>query len=329
MRPSTEEIPTVSMNVPTKLTVFAAGLTVSFGAAFGVGALLDPTDDEPTGGGHAMAPAAEHGSDPAAESSSHGEDAAPGTPEHGADAASKQDATPTAALPGGLSVSQDGYAIVPERTRFAAGRPATLRFTVTDRRGQPVRDGYEVEAERELHLIVVRRDATGFQHLHPRRDPSGVWSVPLTLPDAGSYRMLADFTIAGDRRTLGVDLDVPGPFAPASPAAPSDTAAVDGLDVRLTGGPLRAGEHAAMDFRVTRDGRPVAGLQPYLGAKGHLVALREGDLGYLHVHPDEDDAPGTIPFMAEFPSPGRYRLFLQFQTGGTVHTAPLTVEVTR
>jgi hypothetical protein len=67
-----------------------------------------------------------------------------------------------------------------------------------------------------------------------------------------------------------------------------------------------------------------------LGAKGHLVALREGDLAYLHVHPEEQAsvAPGTVAFAATYPSAGRYRLFLQFRAGGRVHTAPVTQEVT-
>jgi hypothetical protein len=75
---------------------------------------------------------------------------------------------------------------------------------------------------------------------------------------------------------------------------------------------------------VTRDGRPVA-VEPYLGAKGHLVALRQGDLAFLHVHPDES----SLRFMAEFPTAGRYRLFLQFKTQGRVHTAAFTQEVSR
>ena len=45
-------------------------------------------------------------------------------------------------------------------------------------------------------------------------------------------------------------------------------------------------------------------LQPYLGADGHLVALREGDLAFLHVHPEEGAEPGQIRFAAEFPSAG-------------------------
>ena len=57
---------------------------------------------------------------------------------------------------------------------------------------------------------------------------------------------------------------------------------------------------------VSRDGEPVTDLQPYLGAYGHLVALRDGDLGYLHVHPEGDTGPGPeIAFGTEFPSAGR------------------------
>jgi hypothetical protein len=77
-------------------------------------------------------------------------------------------------------------------------------------------------------------------------------------------------------------------------------------------------------FTVTRDGRPVA-IGDYLGAKGHLVALREGDLAFLHVHPDER----SLRFEATFPTAGRYRLFLQFQVDGRVHTAEFTREVGR
>ena len=75
---------------------------------------------------------------------------------------------------------------------------------------------------------------------------------------------------------------------------------------------------------MTRNGAPVA-VQDYLGAKGHLVALRQGDLAFLHVHPDEH----SLRFMAAFPTPGRYRLFLQFKTEGRVHTAAFTQEVSR
>ena len=88
--------------------------------------------------------------------------------------------------------------------------------------------------------------------------------------------------------------------------------------------PARAGAQSELAFTVTRDGEPAA-VAPYLGAKGHLVALRQGDLAFLHVHPDE----GRPTFMATFPTAGTYRLFLQFRAEGRVHTAAFTREVAR
>lgn len=86
---------------------------------------------------------------------------------------------------------------------------------------------------------------------------------------------------------------------------------------------------------MAKDGRRVTGLQPYLGAYGHLVALRAGDLAYVHVHPggepgDGGTRPGPGPrpavsFTATAPSAGAYRLFLDFKHQGEVRTAAFTV----
>ena len=175
-----------------------------------------------------------------------------------------------------------------------------------------------------MHLIVVRRDLRRFQHLHPTQDRSGAWSTPLTLPDAGVYHAFADFQIGGERHTLGVDLFAAGRFAPLALPPESATASVDGYDVQFEeehGG----ADHPELRFTVTRAGAPVADLQPYLGARGHLVMLRAGDLAYAHVHPLSADA---LAFATDDLAPGRYRLFLQFRHAGTVHTAAFTRAVT-
>jgi hypothetical protein len=165
-----------------------------------------------------------------------------------------------------------------------------------------------------MHLIVVRRDLTGFQHLHPTMAADGTWSVPVTLPDAGAYRVFADFSVDETPHTLAGDLAVDGAVRSVALPASASRAEVDGLVVTASG----------LDFAVTRGGAPVE-LMDYLGAKGHLVALREGDLAFLHVHPDER----SLRFEATFPTAGRYRLFLQFQVDGRVHTAEFTREVGR
>ena len=178
-----------------------------------------------------------------------------------------------------------------------------------------------------MHLIVVRRDLTGFQHLHPTMNADGTWAVPVTLPEAGSYRVFADFKHDGTAQTLGSDLAVDGKASYRALPAQGSQARTDGYEVELAGGTSSAGAESELGFAVSRDGEAVP-VEPYLGADGHLVALREGDLAFLHVHPIETGG-GAIRFGTEFPSEGDYRLFLQFKDEGRVHTAAFTRAVTR
>jgi hypothetical protein len=189
-----------------------------------------------------------------------------------------------------------------------------------------VRD-YDVEHEKRMHVIVVRRDGHGFQHVHPRLGDDGVWRAPLTLHEAGSYRVFADFVHAGEAETLASDLAVDGNADYRPLPAPATTARTsDGYDVSLDAEEPRAGDEAELSFTVSRGGETVR-TERYLGAGGHLVALREGDLAYLHVHPEEHGA--AVSFMTEFPSEGRYRLYFQFKHAGRVHTAEFTQQVAR
>jgi hypothetical protein len=223
----------------------------------------------------------------------------------------------------GLAVSDAGLTLKLARADAETGRPFALAFRIVDRRGQTVRD-FDVEHTKRMHLIVVRRDMTGFQHLHPTQQADGSWTVPVALPEAGTYRVFADFSHDGTPRTLADDLQVDGTVRSHVLPAPAQRVTVDGLQVRLTEGASHADAESELGFTVTRSGRRVA-VQDYLGAKGHLVALRQGDLAFLHVHPDED----SLKFMATFPTAGNYRLFLQFKVDGRVHTAAFTQEVSR
>jgi hypothetical protein len=252
---------------------------------------------------------------------------------HGGGAAG-EDASSEAAVPG-LAVSAGGVSLRLDRTALPRGRRAQLSFTIVGADGRPVRD-FEEEQEKRMHLIVVRRDTRGFQHLHPTMGPDGRWSTPITVPEAGSYRVFADFQRDGEKSTLAADLTVDGAvdWQPL-PAPSSTTRTPGGYEVELTGGRSRAGAESELEFTVSRNGEPVR-TEPYLGAGGHLVALREGDLGYLHTHPAEHDDGGqepehaeAVPFATEFPSENRYRLFFQFKHQGRVHTAAFTRDVTR
>jgi hypothetical protein len=223
-----------------------------------------------------------------------------------------------------------GISLRPVEQPLQAGGAATWRFTVTDCEGNAIRD-FEREQTKLLHLIVVRSDMTGYQHLHPTLQRDGTWSVEIDFAEPGRYRAIADFITGGRKYVLGTTLVVPGSARPAALPAPSTTAASDGYEVSLDRpAALTAGREAELTFKVTRDGSPVTDLEPYLGAYGHLVALHAGDLAYSHVHPvGEAVDRGAVTFDAELHKAGTYRLFLQFQTHGLVHTVALTQEVTR
>jgi hypothetical protein len=226
----------------------------------------------------------------------------------------------------GLAVSADGMTVELERTELPQGRSAEIAFRIVGSDGQPVRD-FDTEHEKKMHLIVVRRDLTGFQHLHPSLDADGTWRATTTIPEAGSYRVFADFSHDGEAQTLASDIAVDGEVDwQQLPAETNRATTADGYDVEVIGDSTSAGREAELRFTVTRDGQPVA-VQPYLGAGGHLVALREGDLAYLHVHPTGGPGRGPISFMTDFPTEGRYRLFLQFKHEGKVHTAAFRRDV--
>jgi hypothetical protein len=224
----------------------------------------------------------------------------------------------------GLAVTSNGLTLSMPTTELPRGRTTDLRFRVLDDSGAPVRD-FEVEHTKRLHFILVRRDMTGFQHLHPTMSPDGTWTARVNIPAAGSYRAFADFKVDGRNETLATDITVDGPLHSRTLPAPGTSASTgDGYEVRVTDEPVHAGEEAELRFTPTRGGKPVA-VEPYLGARGHLVALRQGDLAYLHVHPLDDAAAGSaVTFATEFPTAGRYRLFLQFKHAGRVHTAAFT-----
>jgi len=301
------------VSTPAKLAGFVATLAVLFGGGALAGGAIDPDRDEPRG--------------------AQGEDAA----EHGDVSASTDAETETGAAQPvrGLAVAEGGLRVVVADPELRRGEAETLSFRIVDDAGRTVRD-FDVEHEKRMHLIVARRDMTGFQHLHPEQAADGSWSVPLRLDEAGSYRLFADFSHEGDAYTPAADLRVDGTADLRPLPASAATAVSDGgYDVRLDAGRVRPDEEASLRFTVTKDGRTVQ-TEPYLGAGGHLVVLREGDLAYLHVHPTEgghgeensasDDE--SVGFAATFPTEGRYRLFLQFKHDGRVQTVAFTQEVT-
>lgn len=299
------------MKTGARLALFGAGLMVAFGGAFGIATAVAPDD---------IVAASEEGN----EMNGHGDG---------------HETQPDAAAPElagalkGLAISIDGYVLSPIAAPAVVGEAGELSFQIQDADGEPV-TSFTTAHDKDLHLIVARSDGSRFQHVHPVLDEAtGTWSLPWTWADAGTYRVFADFTTAGEdaaNLTLSRIVQLAGEFVPVE-TQPSRVDEVDGFTVALDG-EVVAGSASELAITISRGGEPVTTLEPYLGAFGHLVALREGDLAFLHVHADGDEpaagdtAGPEIVFFAEAPTAGRYLLYLDFQVDGVVHTAEFAVD---
>jgi hypothetical protein len=223
---------------------------------------------------------------------------------------------------------------------FVAGEAADLRFDVLDAERRPIRY-LEYVHERPIHLLIVSRDLEDFGHIHPEVTEQDSWVVRHTFPHGGSYRLYADFTPPGSNARLEwFDVVVKG--APrAEPAPPAASSAVR-LDAPAK---LRAGEDVELSFRFI-DPATQSALQPYLGAWAHIAIAAEGFGSFIHAHPLEEGGspireneahthsaetlgppPSGIRVVTGFPAAGRYRLWLQFQSAGTVETVPFDLRV--
>ncbi|MEU1395149.1 copper resistance protein CopC [Micromonospora zamorensis] len=308
----------------THLALLVGGLVIALLAGFGL-ARIGTGDENPAGGTARQAA----GGPPApgqAESATDGHQHPAGTGPH----THRGDGATGETLATGTTVSAGGYTLQPLERSQPPGVRADYRFRIVGTDRQPA-TRFAVVHDKPLHLIVVGRDLSGYQHLHPTMAPDGTWSVPVTLARPGGYRVYADFSVTATNGTqvplvLGVDHTVPGAHTPtALPPAQAETTAGP-YAVSMNGTPT-VGVTAPMHFQVSGAPTTPVQLEPYLGAYGHLVVVREGDLGYVHVHPEPELVDGSVKFWLTAPSSGRYRAFFDFQVAGKVHTAEFTINV--
>src|SRR5687768_2546895 len=158
----------------------------------------------------------------------------------------------------GLATTADDLTLEADSDTVIVGEPTTYSFRVTDE--DVVVTNFDLEQTKRMHLIVVRRDFVGFQHLHPDMASDGTWSTDVTLDEPGVYRVYADFIVDGDKHTLGTDLFAGGAFDPVPLAPPSRAGdAGQGYAIELAGDVV-AGEESELEFVVRHDGQIVNGL---------------------------------------------------------------------
>lgn len=213
---------------------------------------------------------------------------------------------------------------------------ATLTIHIQDAHGHKVTD-FKMFQEALMHLIVVSEDLQFFDHLHPKYDGHGNFEITTKFPTAGMYTLFSDYKPAGQAEQVSVlKLEIPG----TNPAAPViDTKITEKMFAEtmvrfsVSPTPLKADDETMVtfDLREAATGQPVNDLHPYLGEKGHLVIIRQSPnltrADYIHAHAMKDGEASVIQFMTNFPQPGLYKLWGQFNRSGTIITADFWVDV--
>jgi hypothetical protein len=224
-----------------------------------------------------------------------------------------------------------------------AGRPVRLSFTVRNPDTRATVRTFATVHEKQFHLFVVSHDLEYYDHVHPEMQPDGSWTIDVSVPKPGHYKLFSDFLPLGGTPQVVPQLLVvgdPGDLEGARAHLPSDEAlrkTVGSMTVSLTlpADGLVAGRDEKLLYHVVdaKTGRPVTNLEPYLAAYGHTLVLSEDTMEYVHAHPVEllpekiETAAGgpDLTFKALLPKPGRYRLWTQLKRGGVVTTARFTV----
>lgn len=213
-----------------------------------------------------------------------------------------------------------------------AGEETTIRINIQDEAGKPV-DKLDIEHEKLLHLIVVSKDLSYFNHIHPEYKGNGEFVITNKFPSGGEYKLIADYVPAGGSKTTQTEwIKIDGTSAQPVPLTPDKqhSKIVDGVEVTLENDHPEAGKDFELNFKLAdaETKEPLTDLEQYLGAVGHVVILSEDTEDYLHVHPVEEKAKGPeAKFVTNFPSKGTYKIWGQFQRDGKVFTVPFVVQV--
>ena len=210
-----------------------------------------------------------------------------------------------------------------------AGAPVELTFNMVDPLlHRPVRD-YEIVHEKLFHLFVVSQDLSVFVHTHPQLQPDFSFKLAFAFPKPGLYRLLSDFYPKGRTpQLIASSVIVPGTgwkLEPARLTADLKPQHAENLDIELQMEPPEpiVGQKVLMFFRL----RPKDGIEPYIGAMGHMLAVSWDLIDMIHNHPFLADGGPEIQFNMIFPRARTYRVWVQFQRNGVVNTAHFDVPV--
>ncbi|MBD2596434.1 hypothetical protein H6G74_19165 [Nostoc spongiaeforme FACHB-130] len=215
-------------------------------------------------------------------------------------------------------------------------QPVNLVINVQDTVGKSI-DKFDTFQEKLMHLIIVREDLATYDHIHPTYKGNGRFEVSANFSTPGNYSLFSDYKPSGQNEALSLmQVKIPGSIPlPKSLEKFEKTKVISNTKVNLdvANQNIQAGKEVTLNFDIkdAANNQPIKDLETYLGEKGHLVIVKSSSPltvnDYIHAHALKNSADGQIKFVTNFPQPGTYKLWMQFQRRGKVDTADFWVNV--
>ena len=224
--------------------------------------------------------------------------------------------------------------VIPE-----AANPTELVLSITDQKlGNSIKE-FELVHDKLMHLIIVGEDLSYFAHIHPtirhgNDDENIAFAISHIFPESGKYKLWVDFKPKGGNQILAAfKFNVTGqPVHRPQELVYEEKYTKGSLDGRYqislkVPDNIIARNDVDIAFSISdSSGRPITNLEPLMAAGGHSVIISNDLREFLHVHPTMEIGTNwrggpDILFRTNFPKPGLYKAWGQFQHQGRVITA--------
>ncbi len=221
------------------------------------------------------------------------------------------------------------------------GRDSTFTLMLTKGNTPVSLAALEERHTQKIHLLVVDESMVDYHHVHPTAgSDAGSYTFAFTPNTARNYMLYADVKpLNGEAQMIAVKLNGGAPCAnDCLDKSATDRATVGDVtgQVVFDGKTVKAGSPVNAEVTLTgADGKPLADLEPVMGAYGHIVGFYEGFKSVAHMHPmgaepekPEDRGASPVKFMLHPDHPGYLKYFVQIRRGGKDVFLPfgLTIE---
>lgn len=219
-----------------------------------------------------------------------------------------------------------------EDSVIEAGKEAKLSFIPKIKEKENQQVPLEESHGKKINLMVVNDDLSFFNQLWPAYNTDGSYSVKQKFPAGGKYHLILIYKPSGEAEkvTENILVTVKGKSGIEEKYNSNKfTASTENYTITLTPNMpvLKTNELLHFDALVKQNGREIdaGAFDTYLDGKANLVLLKMDDKSYEHSH--SNARKGHLDFHHRFKSPGVYRGWLQFLTGGKSFITDFTFDV--